>query len=394
MKIFIQIFKKWGIRMVWIKIKEVAVLMGVTERAIQISIKKAKYEYRHVIGRGRGGQYEIALSSLPQAAQDRYNTADPAPITSYAEIMQYTGKQRAAADFKAQVVSEYHQMGLSVDAFIANFNERNPNDTITKPQLFRWQNKYQQNKDVADLIDNRGGYNRGKSSIQTEAWEYFYNRYMTQHKRTIKLCWDLTKDEYPDIPSVATFERKVKTIPEYAIICYREGPKAFKDKLPSMIRDKTTISSNDIWNSDHRLADVLVIGKSGKLIRPWLTMFYDLRSNKPMGVIAREEPPNATVIKECFRISAEKYGIPKEGYFDNGKDYKSKSFSVDYPMSLVNQLGMNIIYATPYHGQAKPIERFFGTMSHRFDKRFGAILRISSSDIFIHSGLFFASFPK
>jgi hypothetical protein len=37
-------------------------------------------------------------------------------------------------------------------------------------------------------------------------------------------------------------------------------------------------------------------------------------------------------------------------------------------LSLVNQLGINTIYATPYHGQTKTIERFFGTFETRFGK--------------------------
>ena len=39
-------------------------------------------------------------------------------------------------------------------------------------------------------------------------------------------------------------------------------------------------------------------------------------------------------------------------------------------MSLVNQLGIGTIYATPYHGAAKTVERFFGTFTNRFSRRF------------------------
>ena len=60
----------------------------------------------------------------------------------------------------------------------------------------------------------------------------------------------------------------------------------------------------------------------------------------------------------------------KELYFDNGKDYREKSFNKDFPLSLTKQLGINQIYATPYHGQAKPIERFWETLEDRFCKFF------------------------
>lgn len=70
-------------------------------------------------------------------------------------------------------------------------------------------------------------------------------------KRSIEICWEYTKTEYPEIPSVSAFERKVKTIPEPVIIFYREGEKAFNDSLVCMERSKEDIHSNDIWFSDH-----------------------------------------------------------------------------------------------------------------------------------------------
>lgn len=37
---------------------------------------------------------------------------------------------------------------------------------------------------------------------------------------------------------------------------------------------------------------------------------------------------------------------------------------------MVKQLGIGRIYATPYHGAAKTVERFFGTFTDRFSRRF------------------------
>lgn len=64
------------------------------------------------------------------------------------------------------------------------------------------------------------------------------------------------------------------------------------------------------------------------------------------------------------------WDLTKWVYFDNGKDCRSKSFSRDYPLSLVKQLFIGLIYATPYHGQAKTVERFFGTLEDRFGRLF------------------------
>lgn len=352
--------------MTWLKVKEVAELLGVTDSAIKKAAKKNKYEYRHVDGIGQGGkQIEIALESLPQEAQNKYNNVQEE--VTYKEITQFTGKQREEANFKAYIVEQYKRSQLSPDDFVKDFNERNPDSVITKSQLFRWQRKYKSG-DVADLIDMRGGHNRGQITISPEAWEYFYALYMTLQKRSVQRCWELTRLEYPNIPTVSTFERNLTTIPKLVMIYYREGEKAFNDALVSMERSREDIASNDIWFSDHHLVDVAVINKRGKVFRPWLTVFFDARASKVISFIVRDKSADATVIKQCLRLGIEKYGVPKELYFDNGKDYREKSFNADFPISLVKQLGINMIYATPYHGQAKTVERFFGTMEDRFCK--------------------------
>lgn len=353
--------------MTWLKVKEVAELLGMTERAIRWgATKKNKYEYRHVDGIGQGGkQLEIALESLPQEAQNKYNNVQEE--VAYKEVTQFTGKQREEANFKALIVEKYRKSQLSPDDFVKDFNERNPDSVITKSQLFRWQRKYKSG-DVADLVDKRGGHNRGQITIPPDAWEYFYSLYMTLQKRSIQRCWELTRLEYPNIPTVSAFERNLTTIPKLVMIYYREGEKAFNDALVSMERSREDIASNDIWFSDHHLVDVAVINNRGRVFRPWLTVFFDARASKVISFIVRDKSADATVIKQCLRLGIEKYGVPKELYFDNGKDYREKSFNADFPISLVKQLGINMIYATPYHGQAKTVERFFGTMEDRFCK--------------------------
>ena len=61
--------------MTWLKVKEAARLLDLTDSAIKKAIKKNKYEFRHVEGIGRGGvQIEIALESLPQEVSAMVST--------------------------------------------------------------------------------------------------------------------------------------------------------------------------------------------------------------------------------------------------------------------------------------------------------------------------------
>ncbi len=364
--------------MTWLTVGEAAQILHIGERAVRAATQQNRYQHRYVNGMGRGGkQLRIALESLPEKAQALYRGEVLPPV----DILQFTGKQRKKADAKAWVVEQYHQSDLSPAEFVSWFNASNPpEDAISKSKLFRWQKKYQ-GKDVAALIDERGGHNRGQDTIPDDAWKMFYSLYMTQQERSVRLCYDTTKREFPKIPSCKAFERKVKTIPYYAILRWRKGLKAFNDALPYMERGRWDIASNDIWFSDHHQIDVFVKSEDGtKVIRPWLTVFFDARSDRVVSFLVRNADPNATAVKKCFRLGVEQNGVPNEVYFDNGKDYRSSSFSKDYPMSLVNQLGIGTIYATPYHGAAKTVERFFGTFTNRFSRRFDTYTGCNAKD--------------
>lgn len=360
-------------REIWIDSKKAAELVGVDRSVMQKRVKaeSTKLTYRYVSGcGGRGQKIEILLSSLPEDAIARYNHLEP--VRNEVEEMEgFSKKQKAEANNKAWILELYHKRdkGVTIDKFLEEYN-REHGESVTKANIFQWQKKLKEGGTAA-LIDRRGEHKRGTTTIPDEAWNYFYSLYMTQQKRGVQLCYDWTKKEYPEIPSVHAFHRKVKTIPAYAMIRYREGEKAFRDAQPSHDRDKTDISSNDIWFSDHHRIDVFTRNENGsKICRLWLTVFFDARSNKVISYICRNADPDATVIKQTMKKGMESYGIPKEVYFDNGKDYRSKSFRQDFPLSVLKQLGIGNIYATPYLGQAKTVERFFRTFEERFGKMF------------------------
>ena len=50
-----------------------------------------------------------------------------------------------------------------------------------------------------------------------------------------------------------------------------------------------------------------------------MTVFYDARSNKVVSFLVRDASPNATAVKQCLRVGMERFGVPSEVYFDNGK---------------------------------------------------------------------------
>lgn len=358
---------------IWIDSKKAAELVGIDRSVMQKRVKteNTKLIHRYVYGcGGRGQKIEILLSSLPEDAIARYYHCEPVR-NEVEELEGFSKTQQEEANNKAWIVELYQkrEKGMSTDAFVEWYNQEF-DASVTKANIFQWQKKLKEGGTAA-LVDRRGEHKRGTTTIPDDAWEYFYALYMTQEKRGVQLCYDYTKERFPDIPSVYAFHRKVKTIPEHVMIYYREGENALRDVLPSMDRDKSDIASNDIWFSDHHRVDVFTRNEDGsRLCRLWLTVFFDARSNKVISYICRNADPAADVIKQTMKKGMEMYGIPQAIYTDNGKDYRSKVFRQDFPLSLVHQLGINSIYATPYHGQAKTVERFFRTFEERFGKMF------------------------
>jgi putative transposase len=91
---------------------------------------------------------------------------------------------------------------------------------------------------------------------------------------------------------------------------------------PYLERDYTGLHSNEIWDSDHHQFDV-VVNAGGKLCRPWLTAWQDLRSRMIVGWTIRAEDPNTEAILVAFRSAVLAWGVPETVYHDNGKDYDS-----------------------------------------------------------------------
>lgn len=272
----------------WKTVKYISQLFHIDESTVRKAIKKNRCNYKYVCGiGGRGKNILIDINSIPWKSE-----IDSIDNVNYF-MSAYTGKQQEEANFKMRIVQLYIYSGLPPAAFVEDFNNNNPDDTISISQLYRWHRKLKESGfDVCSLVDTRGKYNKGKSSITAESWDYFLNLYMNENKPTIQRCYEFTCKKFEDVPSVKAFERKLKTVPELVFKRYREGEKAFNDSLPSMIRSRLDIDSNDIWFSDHHLIDVAVKNKYGKVVRPWLTVFYDARSNKVISFILRDKSKN------------------------------------------------------------------------------------------------------
>ena len=264
--------------------------------------------------------------------------------------------------------------------------------TLSASRLYAWYRAWRA-EGVAGLVDQRW-----KESDKADDDDAFLSEakrwYLMPHKRYSKRdCWVMAQVEanrlgWP-VRSYGAVKRFLAKVPLSTAIMRREGAEAFTNECePFGERDYTSINSNDFWNADHHIFDVIVRGPNGKLSRPWLTAWQDVRSRRIVGWGIRCADPNSDTIIEAWRQAVLVHGVPQNALMDNGRDFKAQAFagggrggrgvrgvrgrklSIDNDAprvtSILERLGVEKVLAKPYHPQSKPIERFFRTVEEQF----------------------------
>lgn len=376
--------------MTWINSKEVAELLCITLQAVNKSVLAGKYgdKIRYIKGRGRSGRIlQVALEVLPEEIQRKWQNKENTNMQQNFPVDNYSIKKRTASDNKLMIIDEYrnfivknantNNQGVNlIESFASAWNVKHPEQRFSERSLYRWIAKLEK-AGMEALVDKRGGWNKGESSISDEIWRLFKYYYLDENKPSLKICYDrvraIAKGKGISLPSINSFEKMVKNIPKPVLVRWREGMKAFDDQcMPYITRDYTSYYSNQIWVTDHHIFDQLVIGPGNKLIRPWGTYFEDMRSRFIVARYVRCKEPNADVVLACFASGVNNFSIPSEIILDNGRDYKTPDIfnteEKNRTNSLARQLDIITHYSIPYNAKAKPIERFFRTFEEQFGK--------------------------
>lgn len=407
--------------MVWLSTKEAAQLLNYEESSVRKdATKKNKYEFRrvpHSMGRG-GKKIEILLESLPEYAQKAYldqiggehlPVSDTActysmhPDTDAGLKTEYpdnysTKSQKERGALKKRIVAEFKlfkkvalQNGAKSEVkikqdFLQDWNVKNPDNTISQSTLYSLLKRVEE-EGVQQLVDKRGGHNRGDCSAPPEYQQYFKVLVLQSSKPNIRqiyreiLAYARYNGEEDKIPSENVFRKLAKSITPSETALRRGGKIQYQNDVEShCLRDYSTILPNDYFVSDHHLMDVFVRyqDKNGKwrAARPWGSYVMDVRTRKILAWYIRLESPNADIVLYVFGLAIEKYGVPKHVYLDNGKDYRakdlfytpSKNDEEEILGNLAQNLGIEPKFTLPYHGQSKNIERFFRTLEESFGK--------------------------
>lgn len=355
-------------------------------------------------------QYLIPISELTPQQQLKYykshNIEIPEELLAgrkpkaqhpHKEFDEFTAEQREEIAEWIRILNAWDdyckssslQKVSATEKFVQIQQTVNPYLRISKGILYRKKAALKAD-DLAGLLDNRGSWKKGKSSIPEEAWQCFLSFYLDETQHPIQACYEYTemwiRQEAPQLlplPSYASFYRKVQAdIPKPVEIMGREGLKAFRDRCaPYIRRTYEGMRSNEWWIADNHTFDVQTKGENGTIHRLYLTAFFDARSGIFTGCYVTDAPSSqATLI--ALRKGIIKYGIPENIYVDNGREFltfdvgglghrQRKSTKDKFaPPPVFERLGIQMTNAIVRNAKAKIIERRFRDVKDRLSRLF------------------------
>ena len=382
--------------MIYLTTKECAELKKCTVRYIQKLVKENKLDAISDI-ESKHKRILIPLSELTEAEQLQYYKkhdmelpkelqkpkAKPKAERS-TDIESYSENQREEIVFWSNIMNEWKDYCIDKPSktqatkdFAATVALKYPDIQISADVLYRKKRALKEHG-VCGLIDLRGGHNKGNSVINEIIWQAFLYFYLDENQPPVTKCLEWLKiwinDNHPELlpfPSPSTFYRHIDSdIKESLKVLGREGEKAFTDRCtPYIRRVYDNMESNEWWIGDTHTLDI--ISESGKLLhRLHMVAFLDARSGIFVGWHITDQPSSyATLV--ALRKGILKYGIPKNIYVDNGREFltkdvgglghrQKKSTKDEFKAPpIIERLGINMTNALVRNAKAKIIERRF-----------------------------------
>ena len=169
-------------------------------------------------------------------------------------------------------------------------------------------------------------------------------------------------------PSYATVRAVVKTIDPAMTVLAQEGGKAYAEAF-ELLHRREADAPNAIWQADHTLLDILVLGPDGTPVRPWLSVVIDDHSRAIAACRLSTEAPSALqtalVLREAIWRKADPRwpvcGIPEVLYTDHGSDFTSGHIE-----RACADLKMRLVFSGPGRPRGRGrVERFFSTINQR-----------------------------
>ena len=396
--------------MIYLTTKEVAEAKSISERYVQKLASSGVLLSKLQPTQNNIKKFLIPITELTEEEQLRYYRSNNIPVPeellptkrkkasrSHRTLEEFSADQREEIADWIRIIKEWEsycarsklQKVAATDKFVEIERNTYPGLRLSKGILYRKKAALRAD-DLSGLLDNRGSWKKGCSTIPDVAWECFMSFYLDEAQHSIAACIEYTEmwlrqeaPQYLPLPSYASFYRRVQSeIPEPLEIMGRQGMKAFRDRCaPYIRRVYENMVSNEWWIADNHTFDVMTKGADGKIHRLYLTAFFDARSGIFTGCYVTSAPSSqATLI--ALRKGILKYGIPENIYVDNGREFltrdvgglghrQKKSTKNEFtPPPVFERLGIHMTNAIVRNAKAKIIERRFRDVKERLSKLF------------------------
>lgn len=388
-------------------VHEISELLSVSRRAVLKLAADRGWAFReeHNTSGGKARRFFITASMTPEDLErlSKAVTIQPAgqlpipfeaaPSPALVESPHRERKALARADLLKAYTdtvdsAPWGERTLAREQFMAAYNAG-----ITYPLVFgilgeiswqaveRWKSKLEAVPEPgkeSDLADRRGSWKRGKHGLTHEQEEVVLRCVCHPNAPKISEAIRLAKAimESRGIAnghSERTYRRFVedwKSRNFHRWTMDREGKKAWNDKCACYIeRDYDMLEVGDIVVADGHILNFEIVNPfTGKPSRMVLITWYDMKSNMPLGweIMPTE---NVAAISSALRRAILRLGkIPRVAYLDNGRAFAARFFNgIDLEQTGVygafGRLGIETIFAWPYHAQSKTVERWHGTLA-------------------------------
>lgn len=393
----------------WYSAREVAEISRLTKRAIELRANREAWSSRPRPGRGGGKEY--AFSALPPATQAALLLRDarPAPVNAtcarlpkwteariqsawerYEAVkqpMKAAARRRLSAIHAIEALQRSGTGLMQARAIVAAQLQREGVPGASAASIARWQDAVDgahRSDWLALLVPHYTG-RTATAEIPADAWDMFKADYLRLEAPSATSCYDRLQriaatKQWPPLPALATFERKLRReLSPQVLVLAREGEEALMRTYPAQERDRTGFAALEGVNADGHMWDVSVQFPDGRIGRPIIVGWQDLGSGKILAWRIGESE-SSDLVRLAFADLVTKYGIPAHAWLDNGRSFASKyltggtrtryRFKVreEDPKGIFVSLGTDVHWVTPYHGQAKPIERAWRDFCDRIAK--------------------------
>lgn len=401
----------------WITASEGANRLGIKERAIQKHCQQGHFVTRKVKMNGGFG-YEIALESVFSYYNKLGDWAKCEKILNWLKesgdfglgLKGQEGQNEengilddvAFAKFQIcklldEVIMKADKKTIAIERFVNSFNQGAYSGLlesvgkISVRTVYRWYRDLKDNNWDLSVFEKE--LKPTARTISNKEAEVLIPMLLNPNRPLVSEILKRAKQEFANrgitIKSDVTYRRFIEDWTRKNIDLWtigRYGMKSFNDKImKDILRDKDRVEVGDIVVADGHTLNVMLINPlTGRPQRMTLIMFFDFKSSMPLGweIMPTE---NVLTIASALRRTILLLGrffedvalrqaqgdtgyIPKIAYLDNGRAFRAKYFRGirDFRDSIVpglfGKLGIETMYATPYHGQSKTIERWFRTL--------------------------------